>query len=223
VSTLQDLRDKIRLQTDLEDDDLPNEVADGFIREAFDRTFAVERKWPFFEYTWTLELADDATTLAMPTDPEVAFISRLRSPDGTVLLQIDQQTGEDNWEGDSSTSSDPEFFSVWANTISFWPTPTLEARTYTMRGYRRPQWSGVAGTELDGDDRLHQAMAWYAVSLVYAQLEDTELESQYMQRWQNVVTAFRRDLTRPDYHEPLILNGGLSRIARRSRYELDAP
>jgi hypothetical protein len=216
MSTLAQIPEKVRTQTDLDSEDLPDTTLDGFIREAFNRTFAAERKWPFFEHTVTLTKSIGDTTIDMPIDPEVAFIQRVRDSDNYNLVHLAQQLAEETFQGTQSTGT-PQFFSVWDGVISLWPTPVSdEELTFTLRGYRKPTWTGVAGDELDGDGRLHLPIFHYAVSLTYAQLEDTELEADYMQRWAAGLADIRADIMRPQYHEPLIVNGGKQRPAWRS-------
>lgn len=215
MSTLQNVRDKVRTQVDLDSEDLPDTTLDLFIREAFDRTFAAERRWPFFEETWGLTKSIGQTTIDLPTGTEVTFIQRLRNSDNLNLSHISQQLAEDNFEGVTATGT-PEFFSIWGSVINLWPTPDSDTeQTFTMRGWRKPTWSGVAGTELDGDVRLHSPIGWYAVALTYAQLEDPELEQVYMNRWGSALAEIRKDIMRPQYHEPIILNGGRRKPWRR--------
>jgi hypothetical protein len=219
VSTLAQIREKVRTQTDLDSEDLPDTTLDGFIREAFNRTLAAERKWPFFEHTVTLTKSIGDTTIDMPIDPEVAFIQRVRDSDNYNLVHLAQQLAEETFQGTQSTGT-PQFFSVWDGVISLWPTPVSdEELTFTLRGYRKPTWTGVAGDELDGDGRLHLPIFHYAVSLAYAQLEDPELEADYLQRWSGLLGAIRGDVMRPQYHEPIIVNGGRQRPIRRSNVE----
>lgn len=215
MSTLQDIRDKVRTQTDLDDEDLVDLTLDGFIEEAFDRTFAREQRWPFFEYTWTLTKALDETTITMPTSPSVAFVQRLRSDAGVNLTHLGTQLAEETFQGDTSVGT-PDFFSMWGGVLSLWPTPTAPEATYTLRGYRKPTWTGVAGSELDGDARLHLPIFHYAAALAYVQLEDSELASTYMQNWAAGVDAIHRNCMRPQSHEPLILSQGARRWRNRS-------
>lgn len=224
MSTLQEVRDQVRTQLDLDTDDLSDTTADLFIREGFDRTMALEARWPFFEESWDLTLTSPATTLTLPSD--VAVIQRLRDTGENVnLVMIAQQFAEANFQGVQSTVSTPTLFSVWGSVIDLWPTPSAADRTYTLRGYRKPTWTGTPGEELDGDERLHTAIFHYACSLAYAQMEDPELEAVYMQRWGALVEAIRRDLMRPQHQEPAILNGGLLpyQRLRSERLVLEAP
>lgn len=206
MSTLQQIRDRVRTQTDLDVTDLPDATLDAYIREGLERTLAVERRWPFLQSSWTVSLPGTTSTATL--DSTVASVSRVRSSDGYNVLQISQQLAEDTFEGTAPTGQ-PEFVSLWGSTLTFWPSNDGVDRTYTLRGYRKPVWSGVAGTELDGDAHLHVAVMHYAVALTYAQLEDPELEAAYMQRWSGIVDAHRRELMRPQHDEPLILNGGM--------------
>jgi hypothetical protein len=114
----------------------------------------------------------------------------------------------------SDTATEPLYWSLWGGDVTVWPTSTSE-RNLTLRGYRKPIWSGLAGDELDGDTKLHSAIFHYTCSLAYAQLEDLELEAGYLQRWSTLLAEYRRHLLRPDYHRPLVLNGGLRPDSQR--------
>ena len=214
MSTLQQVRDRVRTQLDLDEEDLPNATLDNFIREGFDRTMAADHRWPFLEHVWTIVKQAGQEGTAVPGSPEVGFISRVRDADFNNLVFISQSTAEDNFGGEAPLTTDkPEFFSVWAGTIYFWPTVPIDVElTFTMRGYRKPQWTGVAADELDGDPRLHSAIFHYAAAMAYAQLEDPDLEQVYMSRWATTLAEFRADIKRPQYEEPIILNQGLGRL-----------
>lgn len=212
MSTLQNVRDRVRLQMDLDEEDITNAVLDEFVREGFDRTFAAEQRWPFFESSWPLFLSSGETSLDIPAT--LATPVSLRDLGlGIRLIQIGQRTAEDNFDGILAAAT-PNLFSIWGGTLYLWPPPTESDRSYELRGYRKPLWTGVAIDELDGDDRLHAAITHYATALAYAQLEDPELEIGYMRRWSELLRDIRQEAMRPQHHEPLILNGGLSRIGR---------
>lgn len=210
MSTLQQVRDWVRRQTESETEDLPNETIDPFILEGFNRTFAAERQWPFFQYAWSFTLTAGNVKIAMPDDGNtVAGITRLRDADENYnLVRIDHVEALDKFQGATLDTGEPEWFSVWNSEIHFWPQPTTE-RHYTLYGYRKPNWNGLGTEQLDGDTRLHEAIAHFATALVYAQWEDPELEATYMQRWAQHRDAVQRDVMRPDPHESIILNGGV--------------
>jgi hypothetical protein len=220
VSTLTELRTAVRNQMDLqEEDDLSTDMLDGFLAEGFQRTLALDTRWPFLQTSGILTkvLGDTVCTI----DATTASIVSLRDDStGIRLIQLGQTMAEDYWDGNGLEGT-PSHFSIWASQVVLWPHNTGAERTYTMRGYRYASWSGVAATEVDGDERLHVAIPHYACSLVAAQLEDPELEETYLRRWSAVAQSARDDIMRPQYHEPLILNGGVRRPNRISRLTLN--
>ncbi len=217
MSSLQTIRDLVRGQTDLDEEDLPDDRLDAYIKDSFDRTFAIEERWPFFQATWTLTKAGDATTIDLPTvDPLISAIESFRDSQNYQLSNVAQGTAEDMYQGPQSTTTQPRFWSLWGDVISLWPTPDAAAMSFTVRGYRKPIWTGVAADELDGDKRLHQPILWHAIALVYAQLEDPEVEADYMQRWGASLAQLQKDIMRPQNADPLILHGGIRPSPRPS-------
>ena len=217
---LSEIRDAVRTQLDLDEDDLPNTTLDRYVREAYNRTIQMERRWPFFESSWTVT-SDSNGQITMPSTA-AGVVSLVESNYNERLLLIGQEMAEDNFQG-STQYGNPDFYSLWGDTIYLWPTPA-ETYTYTLRGWRKPlDWvSSGAATEVDADERLHIPIIHYAVSLAYAQLEDPELENAYMRRWAQTVERAHDDIMRPQHHEPLVLNGGTRRIAtRRPRFVWD--
>lgn len=222
MTTLGEARDILRTQLDLDTDDVSDAQATLFVREGFNRTFSAERQWPFFQTQWNMTLLGGQSQIDMTIDASDMgqIVSFLNVTTGTKLVQIPEQYGEENYQGTSTTStSDPLLYSVWGDKISFWPgiVDSLVDRPFKARGYRMPVWTGVDTDELDGDDRLHPAIIWHACSLAYAQLEDPELETMYLQRWQQSMEDLRQDMMRPQHHTPLILNGGVSSMIVGSR------
>lgn len=213
MSTVREIRDFVRTQLDVDEDDLPDELLTPYVREAFERTFAFERRWPFFEETWTFSTSDP--TFDMPDDPPVAFVSSLRNTDDNIRLeQVGQTEAEDYFEG-VVAEAEPDMFSVWGSTVTLWPPATAETRNFSLRGYRKAVWEDDPDEEIDGDPLLHTPIKHYACALAYAQLEDPEMEAQYMIRWQQGVEQQRDLIMLPQFHEPLVLNGGIARRRRR--------
>lgn len=210
MTTLQGIRDLVRDQTDLDEEDLPDSRLDTYIKDSFDRTFAVEERWPFFQANWTLLKAVGEATLTLPIiAPLVSAIERVRDANGYNLTNIAQQAAEDFYQGVGSSTSAPLVWSEWGGLIYLWPTPASDAMSFTLRGFRKPTWSGDPASELDGDSRLHQPILWHSIALAYAQMEDVEIEADYMQRWGASLAQLRKDIMRSQSNDPLILHGGL--------------
>ena len=197
-----ELVDAMRTQTDLDDVDVTDQMAHMFLQEAFERTAAQRRQWPAYQSSWTITVPANTQSVALPVD--VAEIASLRSNER--LNNIDQSFAEEAYAGRSGR---PGAYSIWGRQVYLWPKPTAET-TISIRGWRLPNyaWLGDTAQEVDLDERLHMAVLHYAVSLVYAQQEDAELETQYMRRWQLVMEDMAKDIDRPPTYRPIVLNGG---------------
>jgi len=53
VITLNTLRDQVRAMADLDETDLSDSVIDQFAKEGFQRIYALERRWPYLQTTFT--------------------------------------------------------------------------------------------------------------------------------------------------------------------------
>jgi len=210
---LQQLREYVRVQLDVDEEELPNALLDSYFTEAFLRTISMENRWPFYESRWTVNKVADTATIPLPIDCDAAgIVALIDQTNGYRLMQVGYELAEDNFVGMWSSSSNPMYYSIYGNALTLWPTPPTDfARQFSLRGYRLPQdWvSQGAGSEPDCDVRLHQLLAHYAIALAYAQQEDEVLEDTYMKRWQASYLAAHNAICNPRHHQPLILNGGL--------------
>lgn len=196
----------IRTQLDLDEEDLPLATAQLFLREAFYRTIAKERRWPFLEADWEyVFLAGEGSTPLASDTAEIKSVVNLSS--SSRLQFADHDLIKD---ATGFLASDVKFFSVWAGRLYAWPVPEDDT-TISLSGYRKGSvlWLDNPGLEVDLDDRLHLPMMHYAIGLAYAQQEDPELEQMYTNRWAVGVEEVREDLMKAGSYRPLVLNGGL--------------
>ena len=192
----------MRDQTDLDSVDVPDQMAWMFLREAFERTTAQRRQWPSYQATWDLEFPAREASMVLPDD--VNEIASLRT--SLRLNLVDFNFAEESY-GDRFGK--PRLYSVWGSELFLWPKPSQD-ETVSIRGWRKPDylWLADPAMEADLDERLHLCLLHYAVSLVYAQQEDMELENQYMRRWSQTVEDAASDVDRPPTYRPIVLNGG---------------
>ena len=204
---LQTLRDYIRVQLDMDEEELPNALLDSYLNEGFQRTIAMENRWPFCESRWDVAKVADTPNIALPANVDPAGIISLRDQtNGFRLVQIGSEMAEDFFVAGFATSSNPAYYSIYGGQIVLWPDPPSDlARSYRLRGYRLPaDWINQgAGAEPDCDQRLHQSLAHYAIALAYAQQEDEVLEDVYMKRWQAGYLAAHNAICQPRHHRPL--------------------
>ena len=228
MATLAELRTLVRTQTETTSSELPDATINWYLRQAFDRTIAVENTWPSYEERWVTTLPAGESSFAIPADCNRASISSLvSSNDNFRLSMTDHETAEDYYgAGNFVGATSPFEFSLWSGQIYLWPKPNYTVdRTYTLRGYRYPtDWIAVgANSEVDADSRLHYPLAHYAIALAYAQQEDETLEDVYMRRWQMDVEAARSAIMEPSRQKPMQFGGGRRAFSRRLRFNIVTP
>ena len=218
MSTIAELRAYVRRQTEQTSSELADQTIDPFLQEGFNRTIAAETQWPFYEETWTLVQTAGDTFAALATDVDEMLSLVDTANHNYRLTMIDYETGEDDYFGVVPGSGDCTEFSIWKNTVHFWPLLTFSAdRSYRVRGFRKPtDWlAGPSTNEPDCDSRLHLPLAHYAIALSYAKQEDETLERTYMERWQKDVELARQAIMDPRHHRPLMMGPRLWRRGHR--------
>lgn len=199
------LIDAIRAQVDLDEEDLPLSVVKLYLREAFQRTAAMERRWPAYEAVWDYTVGEaGVATLDVKT---AEIISVNITENGRRMVFADHELIR---SATGYTAGSIGFFSLWGGKLHLWPKPKEDVGIQ-VSGYRKPNdaWLDSPGLQVDLDDRLHLPLFHYAVSLVYAQQEDVELENAYMRRWESSTREFRDDIMKGNSYRPIVLNGGL--------------
>lgn len=209
MATTDDLVAFVRSITDLDEADLPAVLIKQYMKDGFQRIINLERRWPFFETTYSLNTVADqrdypikniGETLPGAEDGDLREVISIidNSSSGNRLSIVSLDDAEAVWHGSFDTPSRPLLFAEWGDVIKFYPKPDV-VYPLTIRGYRKPRYDWVAdGTQqVDCDERLHDAIAYYAVSQVYKRQEDSEMSNVYKQSFDEAVSLARNDLMRP--------------------------
>jgi hypothetical protein len=200
---LQQMRDLVRTQLDLDDTDLPNVLLDAFIQQGYDLVLGLENQWPFFQESWPLAADVDGT---IPIPPGLGHIELLLDSTGRLLPRVDAR-----WAFTTvgpTTQGNPSYWSQFVGSIRVYPAPNATANFQAL-GYRiGSDWiaaagAGGAGAECDCDRRLHIPICWYACSLGYAQQEDEVLERTYLDRYHETADEARKAIMRTWPGQPL--------------------
>lgn len=212
--TRVELREAIRTQVDMDDEELPNATLDLYLDDAYEQTLAIQDRWPFLESSWTFvtNIAQNAYDL----DDGLDQISSVIDVTDTrrVLSAISHDRAEAMFgQGDGDSSGVPAYWSVWGNQIVLWPTPTA-GRTVNIRGFRQGAFAPEFDAVVDADARLHVPMMYYAIALVYAGQEDEVLEASYMSRWDSAVRRAHGKIMAAPSRRPIVLSGGGANIDR---------
>lgn len=213
MSTSTELVALVRDIIDLQEDDLPTSLVRTFLRDGYDRVINLERRWPFFQTTYTFNTVantrDYAITGIGSGDLREATSLVDTSTAGNRLKLISPDEAEAVWVGGLDTAGRPLFFTFWGGNVSLYPKPDT---VYPMkvRGYRKPSytWVNDGVSQVDCDERLHTALAYYALSKAYERQEDPEMSAVYKRTFEEAVGLARVEIMRSSAHRPTILSGG---------------
>ena len=208
---LQTLRNYVRAQLDVDDEELPDTILNVYMQEAFERTLAASNQWPGYEYTWELTKDEGDEALTIPADLNLpSLMSVLSVTDGYMLTMIDHGRAERTFpEQYEAGSAQPVYYSIWQRKLWLWPRLTDNPEyALKLRAHRQPAWSNSASAAPDIDERLHITLCYYAIALAYAAQEDEVLEAQYMARWDRDVQRQLKMILEPLHNRPLVLHGG---------------
>lgn len=208
---VQTLRNYVRNQMEVDDEELPDVLLNVYLQEAFDRTMAADNRWPRYEKTWALSKVIGNDFITLPPDLNPPSIMAVMSVTGGYPLAIiNHENAEQSFPMVSpSTSGTPLYASVWEGKMWLWPQVATDAsHDINLRGYRQPVWSNVASEIPDLDPRLHATLAYFAIALAYAAQEDEILEGVYMARWDRDLKNQIRVMMEPIHNRPLVLHGG---------------
>lgn len=207
---VQGIKSYCRAQLDVDDEELPDTLLNVYLQEAFDRTMAYDNRWPRNEHSWTIAQTPGVSP-SLPVDLNIPSLTSafILGADNTAspLGIIDQKTGED-WFGLGQQNGRPAYCSVWNGRLNLWPAPAdTQTLNVVVRGYRQPVWTNGASDIPDLDPRLHVTLAYFAISLSYAQQEDEVLEGVYLARWDRDLRQQLRAILDPVHNRPLVLHG----------------
>jgi hypothetical protein len=215
------LRTYVRNHLEVDDEELPDVLLNPYLQDAFERTVALDNRWPRNEATWGLVKVLGNYVIDLPPDMLApSIISVTAHATNRRLTYITQENAEDLFtQNEVVAIGDPVYWSTWGRQMTLWPSPGPDVSfDVGVRGYRQPLWDEAASTIPDIDPRLHPALAYYAMALTYAAQEDEILEGVYMARWDRDAKAFMGAIMDPPRHRPLVLNGGPAVLGGSSYY-----
>lgn len=208
--TLEQLRQYVRQHVDLDADELPNSLLDVWARDATIKISRTRKRWPFFEYTWTLVTTNGQEDYALsttftPVPDEIVSIVR----DDRRLSFMGRDEAEGIYLPYKNHTGEVTFYNVWGDTLRLYPTPT-SADTLTLRGYRKVNdWvAGGAGAIPDFPDEFHDAIRMYLLAQAYLQQEDPEMFQQFMSAFDGEMRLLAKQYGDAPGAYPLILGGG---------------
>lgn len=215
TATLTQLRTQVRGMADLDAVDLPDSVIDQYAKEGFQRIYALERRWPFLQQSYTLNTVAGTRAYTLASIGDVREIISITEPSvgGQRYSLISYDEAERVWLGNQDTASKPLFFALWAKAIHLYPKPDA-VYTLTIRAYRNPTYTWLDTpytTVIDLDEWFHAILPYFILGRVYQRQEDAELSALNMNSFDQGVAYARLDLMKPSSAQPMIMSGGTQR------------
>ena len=209
--TLTTLRAQVRDMADLDETDLPNSLIDQFAREGFQRIYALERRWPILQETYTFNTVANQREYTISTIGDIREIISIvdTSTQGARLTLIDYNQAEETWLGNLDVPSRPYFFSFWDKKIQLWAKPDI-VYPMTVRAFRNPVYTWLTNIveDIDLDEFFHAILPYFVLARVYQRQEDAQLAAMYLGTFEEGVAIAKRDLMKASSAQPVIMSGG---------------
>ena len=209
--TLATLRLQVRNMADLDTEDLPDSLIDQFAREGFQRIYALERRWPYLQETYTFNTVVDQREYTISTIGDIREIISVldTSSSGARLTLIPYDNAEEIWLGNTDVPSRPYFYSFWDKKLQLWAKPDA-VYPITVRAYRNPVYTWLSNTNetIDLDEWFHALLPYFVLGRVYQRQEDAQLSQMYLNSFEQGVGLARRDLMKASSAQPVVMSGG---------------
>jgi len=209
--TLTTLRSQVRDMADLDETDLSNTLIDQFAREGFQRIYALERRWPILQETYTFNTVANQREYTISTIGDIREIISIvdTSTQGARLTLIDYNQAEETWLGNLDVPSRPYFYSFWDKKIQLWAKPDI-VYPMTVRAFRNPvyTWLTDITESIDLDEFFHAILPYFVLARVYQRQEDAQLAAMYLGTFEEGVAIAKRDLMKASSAQPVIMSGG---------------
>ena len=209
--TLTTLRSQVRDMADLDETDLSNTIIDQFAREGFQRIYALERRWPILQETYTFNTVANQREYTISTIGDIREIISVvdTSTQGARLSLIDYNDAEQIWLGNLDVASRPYFYSFWDKKLQLWAKPDI-VYPMTVRAFRNPvyTWLTNIAEDIDLDEFFHAILPYFVLARVYQRQEDSDLANMYMKSFEEGVAFARRDLMKASSAQPVVMSGG---------------
>jgi len=196
---------------DLDETDLSNTLIDQFAREGFQRIYALERRWPILQETYTFNTVANQREYTISTIGDIREIISIvdTSTQGARLTLIDYNQAEETWLGNLDVPSRPYFYSFWDKKIQLWAKPDI-VYPMTVRAFRNPvyTWLTDITESIDLDEFFHAILPYFVLARVYQRQEDAQLAAMYLGTFEEGVAIAKRDLMKASSAQPVIMSGG---------------
>lgn len=193
--SLQNLRDYVRLMIDVDTTDIPDSLMDVFLREGVTKIAYSSNHWNFYEAeaSFSTIAAQRAYSYATAFGSTIfQTINSVETPHWRLDALPHAQAQQQFVSVSGSGTQEPRFFSSYANSLYLWPLPDA-AYACIAQGYRTPLDFTTQGSGASPDlpAAFHELVGKWAISLAYAQQDDTQNASYFAIDFANTLKTIR--------------------------------
>ena len=215
--TIKEIRDTVRDIIDIDSTDISDTVLNRIIGQGYDTIVYSEKRFPFYEVAttfstvagqseYTLAVVGAAVTVG-GVSVGIREINAIKNDDH-IFRFIGRDDADFNYPLNVATNSEPWEWSLWDDTVRFYPTPS-SVETIYVRGFRNAKafGNGVADNVTpDLPDPFHPVLTTYAIAKGYLQQEDPTMAAQYMQNFRIELDNVARRYADMPAPQPILAN-----------------
>lgn len=230
-TSVQALRNYIRLFVDVDNTDIPDGLADTWTNLGWKDLIGTDLRWPFFEIgnnaigsagstnpgtTYTINTVVGQQNYKLPTFT-VQSLNAVVEPRNIVavqgphweLLYASHTALESTFTPAFIVSQEPERISFWGGMMTMWPIPN-SVYLINIRAYRNPiDWVSLgAGGLVDAPDDFWTVLSHYVLAMAWGQQTDLQQASFWMDQYAAGKAMLTRKYLRAPMPENIVLNGG---------------
>lgn len=204
MKTLAQIRSYVRLHTDTDETDVPDELLDAWIADGYRTILRSRKRWEHLEATKTVTLVAGTREYSMPagTDVVVAAFFDERA------LSFESHKAMTELFPTTSARGVPRYWSQWAGKIYFWPAPTVggTATLHVIREWDK-DWILNGGTpDLPSD--YEGPLLKFVLAEGYKHANDFVAGQNYMADFVMLLNELNSSENQEPMFSPIIMGGG---------------
>lgn len=183
--TVLDMRTFVREHLDSDSEELPDSLLDVYRREATNRIELSSQRWSFYESEFSFDtVAGDQTypltSFSVTIGTKTSYLDSVLGVEGPTwrLDPIGHESARERFAA-TTYQGRPRWWSLWADTIYLWPTPTA-IESFVVRGYRSPLEATASSDLPDLPSEFHTLIAEWMLGRAYMQMDDERMGMQFL-------------------------------------------
>lgn len=220
-----EIRQYVYDHLDIESDEVPTSVLNMFMADGYNRIigyFDDSPTWLHVDYSFTSTASTQAYDLdsyaGLTSPTALQTIADVRGPTWQLKPRSHRQLRTE-WSASSVNVGTPQQWSQFGRSLYLWPSPSAAA-VFSVTGTRKPTDWLATNLSPDCPEEFHRVIADYVLGRAYAQQDDTETATLYLDSFLPAVSNLAKRFYDGTKAQPVIVNGGSRREPFRTQNAL---